>query len=326
MNTFGRLFRVSILGESHSDSVGVVIDGCPAGINLKISDFKKDINKRRSGTFGTTKRIEEDLPEIINGIYNDKTTGAPILINFRNRDIKSSDYLKFTDIPRPSHADFTANKKYSGYNDPRGSGQFSGRLTIGLVAAGVIAKKIISPTKVSAELIEAGGSKNINNAIEKAVKNQDSIGGIIECDIANVPIGLGEPFFDSVESMISHIVFSIPAIKGIEFGSGFKSAKMSGSQHNDVFINIQGKTKTNNAGGINGGITNGNNILFRVAVKPPSSIAKAQKTMNFKTKKMEDLIVPGRHDVCVALRVPVIVETAAAIALADFILINKSFK
>ncbi|RKY51889.1 MAG: chorismate synthase, partial [Candidatus Neomarinimicrobiota bacterium] len=206
------------------------------------------------------------------------------------------------------------------FNDYRGGGHFSGRLTIGIVAAGVLAKKIISPIKISSTLIEAGGTKNIEMAVEKAIKAGDSIGGIIECNVKNVPIGLGEPFFDSAESLISHIVFSIPGIKGIEFGSGFKAAEMKGSNHNDPIINNEGKTSTNNAGGINGGITNGNDIIFRVAVKPTPSISLIQHTMNIKTNEMKDLSIEGRHDTCIALRIPVIVEAAAAIVLANLLI------
>ena len=320
MNSFGRIFRVSIYGESHGSGVGIVIDGCPAGLEILLKDFIEDFNRRRSGAKGTTPRKEADIPKIMSGVFNDHTTGAPINISFENTNVRSRDYTKLRETPRPGHADFVASKKYGGFEDYRGGGHFSGRLTLGLVAAGVIAKKLISPVKVKAELIEAGGMTDIDKAIDKAVEEKDSIGGIIECRVTNVPVGLGEPFFDSVEAVLSHIVFSIPAIKGIEFGSGFQAAKMKGSEHNDKLISVEGKTKTNNAGGINGGISNGNDIVFRVAVKPTSSTHQVQKTINIKTGEMIDLDIEGRHDTCIALRIPVVLEAATAIVLADLML------
>jgi chorismate synthase len=323
MNQFGQIFRISIFGESHGPSVGIVIDGCPSGISLKADDFISDIERRKSGKNGTTSRIEDDIPQIISGVYHNKATGSPITIVFSNKNIKSQDYSNLENHPRPGHADFTASKKYNGFNDPRGGGHFSGRLTLPLVAAGVIAKKIIFPTIVQATLIEAGGNQNINEAIEKAISSKDSIGGIVECNVENVPVGLGEPFFNSVESNIAQLAFAIPAIKGIEFGLGFQSARIFGSKMNDVFINENGKTATNNSGGILGGITNGNLFCFRVAVKPTSGISKPQETFHFKDKKIKSLIVEGRHDTCIALRVPVVVEAIAAIALADFKLMAK---
>jgi chorismate synthase len=320
MNSFGKLFRVSIYGESHGSGLGIVIDGCPAGLEISFSDFKEDFDRRRSGAKGTTPRKEADIPKIMSGVFNDHTTGAPIAIGFENTNTRSRDYTKLRETPRPGHADFVAMKKFGGFEDYRGGGHFSGRLTLGLVAAGVIAKKLISPVSVKAEIIEAGGLKDIDKAIDKAIEENDSIGGLIECRVTNVPVGLGEPFFDSVEAMLSHMVFSIPAIKGIEFGSGFQAAKMKGSEHNDKLISVDGKTQTNYAGGINGGISNGNDILFRVAVKPTSSTHQVQKTINMKTGEMIDLDIEGRHDTCIALRVPVILEAATAIVLADLML------
>ena len=226
-------------------------------------------------------------------------------------------------MPRPGHADFNAKMKFGGYNDHRGGGHFSGRLTLGLIAAGVIAKKLINPLSVKSKLIEAGGSQDIEKAIDQALKNNDSIGGIVECRVENVSVGLGEPFFDSFESLVSHIVFAIPAIKGIEFGSGFQSAKMTGSEHNDPYIDLHGKTSTNHSGGVGGGITNGNEIYFRIAVKPTSSIAASQQTMNFETGKTGKLEIKGRHDTCIALRVPVVLEAATAIVLADLMMLEQ---
>ena len=326
MNSFGKLFRISIFGESHGESVGIVIDGCPAGIPLKHSDFNTDFSRRRSGAKGTTPRHEADIPRMVSGVFNERTTGAPITIMFENTNTRSRDYSKLKDIPRPGHADYTAQEKFGGYQDYRGGGHFSGRLTLGLVAAGVVAKKVIEPMQVSGSILEVGGINDVEAAIDRAVEQEDSIGGIVECRIGEVPVSLGEPFFDSVEAVMSHMVFSIPAIKGIEFGSGFQAAKMTGSQHNDNIIGTDGTTESNHAGGINGGITNGNEIIFRVAVKPTSSTPQAQRTMNMKSGKMEALSVEGRHDTCIALRVPVVVEAAAAIVMADFMLQSQQTK
>jgi chorismate synthase len=323
MNSFGNIFRVSLFGESHGTAIGVVVDGCPSGLPVSQEDFLADLKRRKSGNAGTTPRHEPDLPEILSGVFNGYTTGAPITLITRNSDKKSSDYDEFVKIPRPGHADFVSGVKYVGYSDMRGSGHFSGRITWGLVAAGVIAKKIAGSSAISATLISAGGSENIVDAVSKALAANDSIGGIIECRITGNPRAIGEPFFYSFESAVSHIIFSIPAIKGIEFGVGFAAASMRGSVHNDPFVGADGKTSTNNAGGINGGITNGNEIIFRVVVKPTSSTGVVQETFNFSEKKMTSLQVKGRHDTCIALRMPVIVEAATAIAMADLMLIDR---
>lgn len=323
MNSFGRIFRVSIFGESHGPAIGIVIDGCPAGISLTTDDFNTDIERRKPGASGTTPRKEEDVPKILSGVFNDKTTGAPITIIFENSNTRSSDYEALRNTPRPGHADFVLHTKFNGYNDYRGGGHSSGRLTLPLVAAGVVAKKLLDGITINAQLIEAGGSADIEAAIQKAVEEQDSIGGIVSVSAKGLPIGLGEPFFDSAESIISHIIFSIPAIKGIEFGSGFNAARMKGSIHNDPIIDAEGTTATNNAGGINGGITNGNELNFRIAVKPTSSTPKEQQTWNKESQQVESFTVKGRHDLCIALRVPVVAEAATAIALADLLLLNK---
>ena len=324
MNSFGRIFRITIFGESHSPAIGVTIDGVPAGIPFSINDFTTDLNRRKAGATGTTPRIEDDSPEIISGWFNGFATGAPLTILFKNENTQSTDYENIAKTPRPGHADFVAHKKFHGYNDFRGGGHFSGRLTLALVAAGVVAKKIVSPIEISAKLIMAGGTTNIDSAVENALEKNDSIGGLVECRANRIPIGWGEPFFYSVESAISHLAFAVPAIKGIEFGSGFEAAKMLGSHHNDSILDASGKTATNNAGGVLGGITNGNELVFRVAVKPTSSIGKKQKTYGFESGKMEDLQIVGRHDACIALRVPVVMEAITAIALADLKLIHKS--
>ena len=326
MNKFGRLFSVTIFGESHGAGVGIVIDGVPPGIVLVPEDFREDMARRRSGAKGTTPRSEPDVPEIRSGVFKDKTTGAPLTILIENTNVRSGDYDRQIEMPRPGHADFVAMKKYKGFNDYRGGGHFSGRLTSALVAAGVIAKKILTGVEIKALLTEAGGSADIEAAVQKAVDEKDSIGGIVVCRVNGLPVGLGEPFFDSAESLLSHAVFSIPAIKGIEFGAGFAAAKMKGSEHNDLIVDETGKTATNHAGGINGGITNGNELVFRVVVKPASSIGKIQHTLNVKTGKTEDLLIKGRHDACIALRVPPVLEAVTAITLADLWLVYNAYK
>ncbi|RUM34889.1 MAG: chorismate synthase [Desulfobulbus sp.] len=326
MNSFGRLFRVSIFGESHGIQIGTVIDGCPAGIPLCEDDLTEDFARRRAGGRGTTPRVEPDLPKIVSGVFRGKTTGAPLTIVFENTNTRSKDYDNLLSHPRPGHADFTSWQKYGGYNDPRGGGHFSGRITLGIVAAGVVAKKIIAPATVSAHLIEAGGNTDIAAAVEEAIAAKDSIGGIIECRCHALPIGLGEPFFDSAEALIAHMIFAIPATRGIEFGSGFRCAAMKGSEHNDLIINKQGATATNNASGINGGITNGNDIVFRVPIKPTSSIGITQDTFDFDKNRVEPLLIEGRHDVCIALRIPVVIECGTAIVLADMMLREQQKK
>ena len=327
MNSFGRIFRVSIFGESHGESVGIVIDGCPAGLSLTVEDFLSDLERRKGGIQkGTTPRQEEDLPIFKSGIFNNRTTGAPITIFFENKNTRSSDYEKQRAIPRPGHADFVANAKAGGFEDYRGSGHFSGRLTVALVAAGVIAKKLLNPLHIVSKILEIGGETDLDKGLQKAIDEKDSIGGIVECRVIGLPVGLGEPFFDSVESQLAHIVFAIPAVRGIEFGTGFAAAKMFGSMHNDAIENKEGKTTTNHAGGIVGGLTNGNELVFRIAIKPTSSTAKEQTTLNWETGKVESVSVKGRHDLCIALRVPVILEAVTAIVLADLLLLEQKIK
>lgn len=320
MNSYGRVFRVSIFGESHGPIVGVTIDGVPAGIPLTESAFTTDLDRRRSGKRGTTPRKESDTPQIMTGVFNGTTTGAPLTIMFRNENTLSGDYKNLVTHPRPSHADWVASQKFGGYADYRGGGHFSGRLTLAFVAAGVVAKLILRDVDINSKLLEIGNCKNPDEfpaIIEKALKEQDSVGGIIECTANNVAVGLGEPFFDSAESVISHLLFSIPAVKGVEFGLGFESARLQGSENNDPIISPSGTTATNNAGGVVGGITNGNQIIVRVAVKPTASISKEQITLNTESGVPEKLIVKGRHDACIAMRAPVVVEAAMAIALCD---------
>ena len=373
MNTFGRKFRVSIFGESHGELIGVVLDGVPAGLELTPEDFTQDILRRKSGAKGTTPRIEADAPRIVSGVYEGVTTGAPLTIVFENTNTKSGDYSLFAAMPRPGHADLTAALKWDDCQDPRGGGHFSGRLTLPVVAAGVVAKKILQDATmldetpfagVNAHIVELGGiprkANGLSNngqagaelasespeqknagclyqesvgslsqmpeewqaAIDAAIKEGDSLGAVVECTVPEIDPGYGEPFWDSVESEIAHAVFAIPGVRGLEFGDGFAAAAMKGSEHNDP-IGPDGRPTKNGAGGVNGGITNGAPISFRVAFKPTSSIRKPQQTFNFVTGQMDTLEVPGRHDVCFALRTPVVVEAVTAIVLADFVLISN---
>ena len=491
MNAFGRIFRVHIFGESHGESAGINIDGCPAGLPLSAEDFLEDIERRKGGTQkGTTPRKEDDIPIFKSGVFNGRTTGAPITILFENKNTRSGDYEKQRAVPRPGHADFVAHAKFGGYEDFRGGGHFSGRLTVCLVAAGVIAKKLLAmadlspgpspkergaskasefgyhtntedqwisvsnyakqnrkePTeaenilwqelrnrnlkgfefrrqhaiagfipdfvcldrklmveidggyhnepeqqkydsartewlnehgyrmvrvtneevlkqlplvlikleqalsvapesgqanealskgeglgevtgiKVNATILEIGGEKDLEKGLQKAIDQKDSIGGIVECRASGLPVGLGEPFFDSVESVISHAVFAIPAIRGIEFGTGFAAARMFGVDHNDTIEDTTGKTTTNHAGGVVGGISNGNELVFRIAVKPTSSTPKEQHTLNWETGAIESFSVKGRHDLCIALRVPVVLEAVTALVLVDLLMLEHHIK
>ena len=329
MNSFGRKLRVQIFGQSHGEYVGIIIDGCPPGVPIKPEDFKEDIDRRKPGAKGTTPRKEDDIPEIISGVFNERSSGAPLTILFKNSNTRSGDYEKQRAVPRPGHADFVAHKKFKGFEDFRGGGHFSGRLTVALVAAGVVAKKVLESLSldkkinIHSSIVEIGGETNLEKGLQNAIDAKDSVGGIVECRVSDLPIGLGEPFFDSVESLISHAVFSIPAVKGIEFGAGFAAARMFGSEHNDAIINADGTTATNNAGGIVGGITNGNELVFRIVVKPTSSTPKEQQTLNVESGEVESFSVKGRHDLCIALRVPVVLEAVTAVVLADLFLTNQ---
>jgi chorismate synthase len=337
LNSFGRIFRVNIFGESHGESAGINIDGCPAGLSLSAEDFVTDIERRKGGTQkGTTPRKEDDIPIFKSGLFNGKTTGAPITILFENKNTRSGDYEKQRSVPRPGHADFVAHAKFGGNEDYRGGGHFSGRLTVCLVAAGVIAKKLLDLTPdpspkergvmINASILEIGGETDLEKGLQKAIDAKDSIGGIVECRVNGLPVGLGEPFFDSVESVISHAVFAIPAVRGIEFGTGFAAARMFGVDHNDAIEDTNGKTTTNHAGGVVGGISNGNELVFRIAIKPTSSTPKEQETLNWETGKIEPFSVKGRHDLCIALRVPVVLEAVTAMVLADLLLLEQRIK
>ena len=329
MNSFGRVFRINIFGESHGNCVGITIDGCKPGLPLSIDDFSVDLERRRGGkTSGTTSRNEEDLPKFLSGVFNGYTTGAPLTIIIENKDTRSKDYESLRTTPRPGHADFVASKKFNGFEDYRGGGHFSGRLTACLVMAGVVAKKLLfselPQLKIKSEVIEVAGNYKIEDGIALAIEKNDSVGAIVSCIAENIPVGFGEPFFDSLESLISHAVFSIPAVKGIEFGSGFGAAKMFGSLHNDPIINKFGLTSSNNSGGITGGISNGNNLEFKIVIKPASSTPQLQETFNKETGNVQSLIVKGRHDLVIALRVPPVLEAVTACVLLDLFMLDKS--
>lgn len=321
MNRFGQHFRITLWGESHGPQIGVAIDGVPAGIALAAEDFAHDLARRRSGATGTTPRHEPDVPKIVSGLYRGHTTGAPLTIEFANTDTRPQDYDATAGHDRPSHADRTAFGKFDGWNDPRGGGHFSGRLTVALVAAGVVAKKIL-PAEIAfttriAEISGCTEPDRFDEILRTAAAQNDSVGGMVECRVEGIPTGWGAPFFDSAESVIAHLLFAIPGIKGVEFGSGFAAARRHGSENNDPIADADGRTATNHAGGIDGGITNGNELVVRAAFKPTASIGRPQNTFNRATGRMEPLLLTGRHDVCIALRGAVVVETAVAIALAD---------
>ncbi len=322
MNSFGRLFRISVLGESHGCCVGVVVDGCPAGLRLKESDFARDLARRRPGPKGTTARRESDAPILHSGVHAGRTTGAPILILFENGDVDSLQYEAFRHRPRPGHGDLVLRRKHGGFADLRGGGTASGRLTVGLVAAGVIARRLLPEVRFSSSVLEAGGSTDVAAAVAEAERVNDSIGGVVECRVEGLPAGLGEPFFDSVESTIAHLAFSIPAVKAIEFGAGFAGARMRGSEFADALLDRGGTTRTNHSGGVNAGLSNGNPLVFRVAVRPPSSSAAELQTIDLRTGRQVRVKPSGRHDRCCALRFPVILEAVAAIGIADLMLLE----
>ena len=324
MNSFGQIFRISIFGESHGEGPGVVIDGCPAGLPFSVEDCLPDLERRKGGIQkGTTPRKEDDIPIFKSGLFNGMTTGAPIAMFFENKNTRSADYAKQRAFPRPGHADFVAHKKYGGYEDYRGGGHFSARLTAGIVAAAGIAKKLMKDVSIHAEVAEINGEKDLEKGLQNAIDAKDSVGGIVECRVSGLPVGLGEPWFDSVESVLAHLVFAIPAVRGVEFGTGFAAARMFGSEHNDAIVEMSGKTKTNHAGGVVGGITNGNELVFRLAIKPTSSTPKEQESLNWDTEQVEKFSIKGRHDLCVALRAPVIVEAVTAFVLVDFMMLEQ---
>ena len=349
-NSLGKLFVVTSFGESHGDCIGVVVDGCPAGLALTAAEIQKEVDRRKPvSAAGGTARKEKDTVEVLSGVFNGKTTGAPICLLVWNRDTNSSAYEQVRSVPRPGHADYTAWLKYGGYNDFRGGGRFSGRITAGFVMAGSVAGKLLKTCgiEVLAHTVQIGDikaapqtaiqiKKNVDKnpikcadsaaaakmaaLIEKIRKRGDSIGGIIEVMALNVPVGLGEPVFDTLEGDLAKAFFAIPAVKGVEFGSGFSSATMKGSQHNDIFMLKNGKvvTLTNNAGGIAGGISNGMPILARIAVKPTPSISVKQRSVDLKAGKNVDLSIKGRHDSCIVPRAVPVAEAMMKVTLCDF--------
>lgn len=352
---WGNNIKVSIFGESHGNAIGITIDGLPSGIKLDLSEIEKEMRRRAPGKSRlSTTRNESDIPEILSGYFNDRTTGTPLCGIIRNSDTRSKDYGKLKDLMRPGHADYTGNIKYGGYNDYRGGGHFSGRITAPLVFAGAICKQILMQkgieigahiksiknikddsfdysniSKESLEelrkqelpLLNRAKEESMRNTILEAKGNTDSVGGIIECAVIGINPGVGNPFFDSVESTLSHLLFSVPAVKGVEFGLGFGITELFGSEANDSFY-YEGdtvKTKTNNNGGILGGITSGMPIVFRAAIKPTASISKEQDTINISTKQNEKLIITGRHDPCIVQRAIPVIEAVAAIGILDLV-------
>lgn len=348
-NSFGKLFTITSFGESHGRCVGAIVDGCPAGLAITEDDIQRELDRRKpGGSIASTRRVEEDKVEILSGIYNGTTTGAPISLVIWNRDIDSREYERIRFLPRPGQADYTAFMKYGGFNDFRGGGRFSGRITATFVMGGAIAKKLLNLANIEilAHTTEIGGikaepkefdeiRKNIQKnplrcadlkaaeemarAILKVKKEGDSLGGIIEGIALNVPVGLGEPVFDTLDGELAKAILAIPAVKGVEFGLGFSAAGKKGSENNDPFTIKNGKiiTETNNAGGILGGISNGMPVVIRVAIKPTPSIAKSQQTVNIKDMTGSSLSVRGRHDACIVPRAVVVVESMMAVTLCD---------
>lgn len=348
-NSIGKLFTITSYGESHGKCIGVIVDGCPAGLAVAEADIQQEVDKRRPGEGpAATDRREKDRVEILSGISDGHTTGAPICLLVRNEDVDDTDYEKIRGKLRPGHADYTAYVKYGGYHDWRGGGRFSGRITAGFVMAGAIAKKALSTigTEIIAHTVAIGGitagkasydeikkavdnplrcadaaaSKRMTDLIAEVKKEGDSLGGIIEGIAVNVPVGLGEPVFDNLDGELAKALLAIPAVKGVEFGTGFTSARMKGSQNNDPFRVEGGRviTTTNNSGGINGGISNGMPLVVRVAVKPTSSIAIEQATVDIKKMENTTVTISGRHDVCIVPRAVVVVEAMMAVTLCDF--------
>ncbi len=349
-NSLGKLFTITSFGESHGRCVGAVIDGCPAGLSLAEGDIQGELDKRKPGTgVMSTERVEEDKVEILSGVFRGHTTGAPICLLVWNRDVDSTWYEKMRFLPRPGHVDYTSFVKYGGFNDFRSGGGLSGRMTAAFVMAGAVARKLLalSGIEVLAHTVEIGGIKTepkgldeirgnvgknearcadleagqaMYDVIEKARKEGDSVGGVIEAIAVNVPAGLGEPVFDTLEGELARALFAVPAVKGVEFGSGFAAASKKGSENNDPFTIQNGKivTTSNNAGGILGGISNGMPIVVRVAVKPTASIAKEQQTVNMESLESASLEVRGRHDACIVPRALPVVESMMALVLCDF--------
>jgi len=330
MNVVGNKFRFSSFGESHGKLIGTIINGCPPGVPISEEFINKNLEERRPGFSKlTSTRKEEDKCEIISGVLNGKSTGAPITVIVKNQNVKSEDYSNLKNIPRPGHADFPASVKYNGFNDIRGGGRFSGRLTISHVVAGSIAQKILEKKGITIEtkITEIGGKESNFEEIIESVKNEkDSIGGIIKTSIKGLPVALGEPIYLPVESVISSVIFTIPGIVGIEFGDGFKVAKQKGSEHNDPYYyeNQEIKLKSNHCGGVLGGLTTGSDLEFSVVVKPTSSIGIPQDSVDMDKKENVSITIKGRHDPCIVIRAnPVIKFATWAIILDLYLLAEK---
>ena len=349
-NSIGKEFTVTTFGESHGKYVGAVVDGCPAGLPLSEADIQVELDRRIPAEPKIVSgRIEKDVAHILSGVFNGSTTGAPIALMVENKEVDSSDYESIKNLPRPGHADYPARVKFGGFNDYRGGGRYSGRVTVALIIAGAIAKKLLrrfdvdvlaytravgkikSDKKFSAEEIRENKYKaatrcpdltcaeRMEDAIVTARKEGDSVGGIVECLALNLPVGVGEPMFDSLDADLAKALFNVPAVKGVEFGLGFTAAELKGSENNDPYIVQSGEvaTATDNAGGILGGLSNGMPIILRVAVKPTPSIGKGQKTVNLSSMEEASLSIKGRHDPCVVPKAVPAVESAVAITLAD---------
>ena len=353
-NVFGNSITVSLFGESHGEQIGVVIDGLAPGIDVDIDFMRKQLNLRKPHGKISTQRVETDEPHIVSGVFEGKTTGTPICILFDNNNTKSKDYSKTKDLMRPGHADYTALEKYHGFADYRGGGHFSGRLTTPIVAAGAIVidalkkkgiqigthikqcgtiqdmpftsynEEIAKVNDLLFPVLDEKAAEEMRVYMENAANEGDSVGGILETAVTGVPAGVGEPWFDTLESVLAHGIFSIPAVKGIEFGKGFAFAEMMGSEANDSFEVKDGEvvTKTNNNGGINGGITNGMPILFNTVIKPTPSIYKLQDTVNMKTKENVAFQIEGRHDPAIIHRARVVVDSMTALVLADMLALH----
>jgi len=349
-NSIGKEFTVTTFGESHGKYVGVVLDGCPAGLPLSEADIQVELDRRIPAEPKIVSgRIEKDIAKILSGVFDGFTTGAPIALMLENKEVDSSDYEAIKDLPRPGHADYPACVKYGGFNDYRGGGRFSGRLTVAFIMAGAVAKKLLSrfdvdvlaytrsvgkvksDKKFNAQEIrknrytaatrcpDLACAERMEEAIVTAKKEGDSLGGIVECIALNVPVGVGEPLFDSLDADLAKALFNVPAVKGVEFGLGFGIAQLKGSESNDPYIMQSGKvaTATDNAGGILGGISTGMPIMVQVAIKPTPSIGKEQKTVNLSTMEDARISIKGRHDPCVVPKAVPAVESAVAITLAD---------
>jgi chorismate synthase len=351
-NSFGDIFRITSFGESHGRCIGIIVDGCPAGLSLSEEDIQKEVDKRKPAPqSGQTARAEDDKVEILSGIFDGKTTGAPIGLLVWNKDTDSTEYEKMKFLPRPGHADYTAFMKYGGFSDYRGGGRFSGRVTVGIVMSGAIAKKLldIAGIEILAHTVQIGdikagdsspeeirryvydnplrcadkiAAKAMSHLIEIAGKEGDSVGGVIEGLALNVPAGLGEPYFNTLEGELAKALFAIPAVKGVEFGAGFSAAIKRGSENNDLWVVKDSRliAETNHAGGILGGISDGMPVMLRVAIKPTPSISKVQKTVDLQEYKKSEISIKGRHDVCLVPRAVIVVESAIAITLCDFAL------